>query len=471
MLTNRILATDSYKFSHAWQYPPGATEVSAYIEARAGARFKEITCFGLQMFLKEQLSNPVTKENIDEAEALVLAHGLPFNRMGWEIVLKEHNGMLPLEIQALPEGMTVPLGTPLVQVRNTDPRLPWLTTFVETSLLRAVWYPSTVATVSRHAKKIIYGGLQRSSDDPDGQIPFKLHDFGGRGVTGGEQAGLGGCAHLVNFMGTDTVEGLVAARRNYGAEMAGFSIPAAEHSTITAWGRDGEIDAYRNMLTQFGGKGKLVAVVSDSYDVQNAVRNIWGGALKAAVLATEGTLVVRPDSGDPTRLPVEVLKDLANAFGTSRNAKGYLVLNPAVRVIQGDGMNLETIEALVRNVIDAGFAIDNIAFGMGGGLLQKLDRDTMRFAMKANEIVIGGERRDVSKAPVTDPSKASKAGRLAVVAGPDGSVLTTRESTADPARNLLAPVWRNGRLLRDFTFDEVRRNAALTAPAAASAAA
>jgi nicotinamide phosphoribosyltransferase len=385
--------------------------------------------------------------------------------------LKEHDGMLPLEIQALPEGMTVPLGTPLVQVRNTDPRLPWLTTFVETSLLRAVWYPSTVATVSRHAKKIIYAGLQRSSDDPDGQIPFKLHDFGGRGVTCGEQAALGGCAHLVNFMGTDTVEGLVAARRYYGAEMAGFSIPAAEHSTITAWGRDGEIDAYRNMLTRFGGKGKLVAVVSDSYDVQNAVRNIWGGTLKAAVLATEGTLVVRPDSGDPTRLPVEVLKDLANAFGTSRNAKGYLVLNPAVRVIQGDGMNLETIEALVRNVVDAGFAIDNIAFGMGGGLLQKLDRDTMRFAMKANEIVVDGKRRDVSKAPVTDPSKASKAGRLAVVAGPDGSVLTMRESTADPARNLLAPVWRNGRLLRDFTFDEVRRNAALMAPAAASAAA
>jgi nicotinamide phosphoribosyltransferase len=471
MLTNRILATDSYKFSHAWQYPPGTTEVSAYIETRAGARFKAITSFGLQMFLKEQLSYPVTKEHIDEAEALVLAHGLPFNRAGWEIVLKEHDGMLPLEIQALPEGMTVPLGTPLVQVRNTDPRLPWLTTFVETALLRAVWYPSTVATVSRQAKKIIYAGLQRSSDDPDRQIPFKLHDFGARGVTSGEQAALGGCAHLVNFMGTDTVEGLVAARRYYGAEMAGFSIPAAEHSTITAWGRDGEIDAYRNMLTRFGGKGKLVAVVSDSYDVQNAVRNIWGGALKSAVIATEGTLVVRPDSGDPTRLPVDVLKDLANAFGTSRNAKGYLVLNPAVRVIQGDGMNLETIEALVRNVIDAGFSIDNIAFGMGGGLLQKLDRDTMRFAMKANEIVVGGQRRDVSKAPVTDPSKASKAGRLAVVAGPDGAVMTVREASADPARNLLAPVWRNGRLLRDFTFDEVRRNAALTARTAASAAA
>ena len=303
MLTNRILATDSYKFSHAWQYPPGTTEVSAYIETRAGARFKEITSFGLQMFLKEQLSYPVTKEHIDEAEALVLAHGLPFNRAGWEIVLKEHGGMLPLEIQALPEGMTFPLGTPLVQVRNTDPRLPWLTTFVETALLRAVWYPSTVATVSRQAKKIIYAGLQRSSDDPDGQIPFKLHDFGARGVTSGEQAALGGCAHLVNFMGTDTVEGLVAARRYYGAEMAGFSIPAAEHSTITAWGRDGEIDAYRNMLTRFGGKGKLVAVVSDSYDVQNAVRNIWGGALKSAVIATEGTLVVRPDFRRPDPPP------------------------------------------------------------------------------------------------------------------------------------------------------------------------
>jgi nicotinamide phosphoribosyltransferase len=450
---NPILKTDSYKFSHFKQYPPGTTEVSAYIEARPGGRFSDVTFFGLQMFLKGL--QPITMADVDEAEAVITAHGEPFCRDGFELIVNEHGGHWPVEIEALPEGMTVPAGTPLVQIRNTDPRLPWITTFIETQLLRAVWYPSTVATLSRHAKQVIYNGLLRSSDDPDAQIPFKLHDFGARGCTSGEQAGIGGLAHLVNFMGTDTVEALVYARRFYGAEMAGFSIPAAEHSTIVSWGRDREADAYENMLVQFGGPGKLVAVVSDSYDIIGAVRNIWGDKLKHMVCGMEGTLVVRPDSGDPVETPVQVLRELETVFGATRNSKGYRVLNPAVRVIQGDGMNIDSIGSLVRRVMDAGFSIDNIAFGMGGGLLQKVDRDTLRFAMKANEVIINGERRSISKTPVTDPTKASKAGRQTVM-GPDG--------------NLLQRVWSNGILLRETTLDAVRLRAALTADPLAQAA-
>ncbi len=468
MTANLILKTDSYKYSHAWQYPPGTTEVSAYIESRKGGRFDEVTFFGLQMFLKDVLANRITLADIDEAEPFIKAHGLPFNRAGWEIIAREHGGALPLAIEALPEGLTVPAGTPLVQIRNTDPRLPWLTTFVETMLLRAVWYPSTVASRSREAKKLIYAGLVRSSDDPDGQIPFKLHDFGARGTTSGEQAGLGGAAHLVNFMGTDTVEGLLYARRFYGAEMAGFSIPAAEHSTITAWGREREMDAYRNMLNQFGGAQKLVAVVSDSYDLKRAVSNLWGGALKEDVLRMGGTLVVRPDSGDPVETPVWVLRELARTYGATRNHKGYFVLPPAIRVIQGDGMTLETIGKLVERVLDARFAIDNIAFGMGAGLLQKLDRDTLRFAMKANEIVIDGVRQDVSKAPVTDLAKSSKAGRQKVLRSCEGFRVAREDASPEPG--LLAPVWRNGELLRDMSFAEVRANAALPIAASEKAA-
>src|SRR5262245_16402529 len=387
MNRNTILDTDSYKFSHAWQYPPGTTEVSAYIESRPGGRFAEVTFFGLQMFLKELAHRTVTAEDIAEAKALVTAHGLPFNEAGWQIVAADPGGRMPIEITALPEGVTVPAGTPLVQIRNTDPRLAWLTTFVETALLRAVWYPSTVTTLSREAKKIIYAGLVKSSENPDAQIPFKLHDFGARGCTSAEQAGIGGAAHLVNFMGTDTVAGLINARRFYGADMAGFSIPAAEHSTITAWGREHEVDAYRNMVRQFGGPGKLVAVVSDSYDIRAAVRRIWGEELRSEVIASGATVVIRPDSGDPVDTPVWVLKELAGAFGAERNAKGYYVLNPSIRVIQGDGMTLDTIAKLVRAVLDNGFSVDNIAVGMGAGLLQKVDRDTLRFAMKANEAI------------------------------------------------------------------------------------
>jgi len=198
-MRNPILDADSYKVSHFKQYPPGTTEVSAYIEARAGGDFDAVTFFGLQMFLKEKLAQRVTPSNVYEAEALVTAHlpGVPFNREGWDTIVNGFGGVLPIELSALPEGMTVPVGTPLVQVRNTDPRFAWLTTYVETAMLRGVWYPSTVATQSREAKKVIYAGLIRSSDDPDGQIPFKLHDFGARGCTSAEQAGLGGAAHLV----------------------------------------------------------------------------------------------------------------------------------------------------------------------------------------------------------------------------------------------------------------------------------
>jgi nicotinamide phosphoribosyltransferase len=257
------------------------------------------------------------------------------------------------------------------------------------------------------------------------------------------------------------VSGALLARRFYGEAMAGFSIPAAEHSTITAWGREGEEAAYANMLARFGGPGKLVAVVSDSYDVFHAVKEIWGKRLKAQVEASGGTLVVRPDSGDPTTVPVEIVALLAEAFGARVNAKGYRVLNDRVRVIQGDGINEKSIAAILDNLTARGFSADNVAFGMGGQLLQALDRDTLKFAMKASAIRLGDEVwRDVWKKPATDAGKSSKPGRLAVVERA-GALATIRESELRTGeRNRLEPVYENGRLLRDQSFADVRARAA-----------
>ncbi|ATQ41247.1 nicotinate phosphoribosyltransferase [Caulobacter mirabilis] len=455
-MTNPILATDSYKQSHFLQYPPEARTISAYVEARPGPFSDEALFLGLQTYLIDYLGRPVTAADIDEAEAICAAHGVPFNRAGWAAVVADHGGFLPLEIKALPEGTIVPTGVPMVQVENTDDRMPWLTTFVETALLRAVWYPTTVATLSWKCKAIIRAGLEQTSDDPAGQLPFKLHDFGARGVSSGESAGLGGMAHLVNFAGTDTLEGLMAARRYYGADMPGFSIPAAEHSTMTSWGRERESAAYANMLDRFDGEGAIVAVVSDSYDLDKAVAEIWGGALREKVLARKGTLVVRPDSGDPVETPVRTLKTLWDRFGGTVNGKGYRLLDPHVRVIQGDGMNIDSIARLVERVTAEGFAIDNIAFGMGGGLLQLVNRDTLRFAMKANALRDDqGVWRDVSKTPLTDPGKGSKAGRQAVVR--EGGRLVARRLDATAAgEDLLVPVWRNGELLVRHDFETVR---------------
>lgn len=455
-MRNPILASDSYKQSHFLQYPPEARVISAYAESRLNDFSEEVLFLGLQPFLMDYLGTPIISDQIEEAARICAAHGVPFNREGWEAILADHGGFLPIEIKAMPEGALVPAGVPLLQVENTDERMPWLTTFIEPALLRAIWYPTTVATLGWKCKAIIRKGLEASSDDVAGQLPFKLHDFGARGVSSGESAGLGGMAHLVNFSGTDTLEGIMAARRYYGADMPGFSIPAAEHSTMTSWGRDREEAAHENMLDEFEGEGTLVAVVSDSYDLDAAIENIWGGSLRDKVLSRKGTLVVRPDSGDPIKTPLRTVRKLWKIFGGSTNTKGHKVLDDHVRVIQGDGMNIASIEQLVARMTQEGFAIDNIAFGMGGGLLQLVNRDTLRFAMKANAMKdASGEWRDVSKKPATDPAKGSKAGRQAVVRK-GGRLVAARLDAIDPERDELKPMWRNGELLVRHSFDEVR---------------
>ncbi|MGZ8250126.1 nicotinate phosphoribosyltransferase, partial [Methylomagnum sp.] len=383
LLSNLLLNTDSYKTSHFLQYPPDSTGMFSYFESRGGAWDKTLF-FGLQMILKEFLAKPITAEHIAEAKAFWQAHGEPFDEAGWRHILDVHGGYLPVTIRAVPEGRVVPTHNALFTVECVDPRVYWINSHLETLLVR-VWYPVTVATQSWHIKQNIAAYLRQTSDDPEGQLLFKLHDFGARGVSSAESAAIGGCAHLVNFRGTDTASGVLAARRYYGEPMAGHSIPAAEHSTITAWGRDGETAAYRNMLRQFAQPGKLVAVVSDSYDVFNAVENIWGGTLRDEVVNSGATLVVRPDSGDPSEVVLKVAEILDRRFGATLNSKGYKVLRH-VRIIQGDGVNARSIDEILANLTGHGYAADNLAFGMGGALLQRLDRDTLKFAMKCSAI-------------------------------------------------------------------------------------
>jgi nicotinamide phosphoribosyltransferase len=449
---NIILNTDSYKSSHYLQYPPKSEYVSSYIEARGG-EYDKTLFFGLQAFIKEYLLTPITQENIDEAKAIITAHGVPFNEEGWQYILDEYNGYLPIEISAVAEGSLVPLKCPLVQVVNTDPKLPWLTSYMETALLRAVWYPTTVATLSYSIKEIIKAYLEQTSDNVESQLPFKLHDFGARGISSEESAMLGGMAHLVNFQGTDTLSAIIGARRYYGADMAGFSIPASEHSTMTSWQREGEGDAYANMVKQFGGEGKIFAVVSDSYDIYNAVSNIWGKKLKEQIKSSGSTLVIRPDSGEPREIILDIIKILHQQFGATKNSKGYLVLDDSIRIIQGDGVDIKAIKDILEILKLNNYSADNIAFGMGGGLLQAVGRDDFRFAMKASAICVDGEWRDVYKDPITDVGKRSKRGRLAL----SENFETVRLEELGDRENLLRVVFRDEILLREFSFNELRK--------------
>lgn len=453
LLRNIPLMTDSYKASHWLQYPPGTTEVYAYIESRGG-RFDRTVFFGLQMWIKEYLTIPVTREDVMAAKEFWAAHGEPFNEEGWLYIVEKHNGFMPVEIKAVPEGSVIPNHNVLATIRNTDPKCFWVTSYLETQMLRAVWYPTTVATLSWHCKQIIKEAIDRTSDNPE-QIAFKLHDFGGRGVSSHESAVIGGAAHLVNFMGTDTIEGAVGARVYYNEPMAGFSIPASEHSTMTTWGRDHEEDAYANMIEVFGGDGKLISVVSDSYDIFNAVDKLWGENLKQRVIDSGATIVVRPDSGDPLTVPVEIIRRLADKFGYTVNSKGFKVLDKHVRVIQGDGITIESLPAILKNLEDAGFAIDNLTFGMGGGLLQQVNRDTLKFAMKTSAALINGEWIDVYKDPITDQGKKSKRGKLVLIRE-NGKYETVRREDGFAWADIMRDVYRNGKIMREQTFAEVR---------------
>ena len=463
--SNLILNTDSYKASHWLQYPPGVDATFFYLESRGGV-YERTLFFGLQSILKEYLGKPVTAAMIDEAKAFFPEHGEPFNEAGWQHIVEVHGGRLPLRIRAVDEGTVVPTHQALMTIESTDPACFWLPSYVETMLMR-VWYPVTVATVSWHVKQTIREYLDKTSDDPAAEVLFKLHDFGSRGVSSAESAALGGMAHLVNFRGTDTVLGVLAAREYYGEAMAAHSIPASEHSTITAWGKDREIDAYRNMLRQFAKPGSVIACVSDSYDLFHAVKELWGEALRDEVIASGATLVVRPDSGDPADIVHQTLSMLNAAFGSTVNGKGYRVLNH-VRVIQGDGVNPDSIRAILERITHARYSADNIAFGMGGALLQKMDRDTQKFALKCSAARIDGTWTDVFKDPVTDHGKASKRGRLTLarhreygtfktVALANGAIEGDAEALGNGWDDAMETVWENGALVRDWTFAEVRK--------------
>jgi nicotinic acid phosphoribosyltransferase len=800
-LLTTIVRTDGYKPSQYLQMPKDTTHISSYIESRGGE--EESVFFGLQAYIKDYMTTPITHSDINFAEKVFAKYGVPFNREGWEIIVNEYNGMLPLEIEAVPEGTVMPTHNVQLQITNTDPRLFWLTSYVETALLRAIWYPSTVATKSRKMKKDIAAALYKTSDIPldilmGPVLKFTLNDFGARGASSTETTVLGGMGHLVNFWGSDTIEGMIGAYAYYNADITDTdkpvvagSIAASEHSTITSWGRENESQAYENMIDQFAGDGKIYACVSDSYDIYNAVENIWGDKLKVKVIESGGTLVVRPDcydekteiytengwklfselknekvaqvdenknitfvsplkiiaqkykgkmvhftdqkgrldllvtpnhrmvytnkdgkisityakdikmyhnknfirsaiitniskelsaheqlliafqadgsylsyqksnninakgyvpyqklrwnfnkkrkadrliqiakncgyeysvhheparpenyniyinvpveahisknfdwvnvttrsgdwcksfieeisywdatrrsdnrfkfdttnenvanvvydvailsgygcmhsihkdsrsdkfsdvhtlhiiknniiggqsvnkkeidydgmvycvtvpsgmllvrrnkksiisgnSGNPVTVPVEILDILAKQFGYTVNSKGYKVLaqredgSQIVKVIQGDGLNEKTLSELLENVIKAGYSVENIALGMGGGMLQKVDRDTLKYAMKASARKdVNGKWHDIFKDPITDKGKLSKKGRLGLIYNcglGNCGYHTVPKEIADEKGNILRPIFRNGELLIEDDFETIRDRAKL----------
>jgi len=463
---NLVLLADAYKYAHHKLYYPGTTQIYSYLESRGGM-FDETVFFGLQYFLKEYLQGRAfTQQDLDEAEGFLLqvfGRDDVFDKSRFQYILDKYDGRLPVRIKAVAEGTAVPVHNVLMTIENTDPECFWLTNFLET-LLMQVWYPCTVATLSNQVKKVVTQFYaETATEGAEAGIDFVLNDFGFRGVSSVESAKLGGAAHLLNFNGSDNLAGSGMAINYYNAQKVyGLSIPATEHSICTLLGKEGELEVFRHVLRTF--PEGIVACVSDSYNIFRACADYWGEELKAEILNRKGTLVIRPDSGDPVMTLLKIFEILFQQLGYTVNAKGYKVLPQQVRVIQGDGVNYNSIIKIYEALKTNGISAENLVLGMGGALLQKIDRDTQRYALKCSHAIVNGKEINVEKSPtemdaqgnITGSFKKSKSGRLKLV-NAGGKYQTVNEDSNTLPDHLIT-VFENGELLNEITFEQARAN-------------
>ena len=458
---------DSYKAGHFQMYPD-ALVMSAYGEFRSpmeGFTDQRIVFCGLDHIIKTYLERQWTELDVANAKEFYKTHNTGFSPYEFpeDLFLKfirEQDGYFPVRIDALPEGSVAHIRTPVFTITATR-EYSRLCTFLET-VLTMVWYPTTVATLSRHVKELIRKYFVSSVDvEWYWLLDYKLHDFGFRACTCVEQAVIGGKAHLLNFKGSDTMPACYDAQFNHNAgHPVASSVPATEHSVMTSW--PNETDAMLNMLEKYG-ENPIISVVMDSYDYDHALNVVLPDI--ARVMETtdkykQCQLVLRPDSGDPVESVLKGLLAAEKCFGVTINKKGYKVLNRSA-VLQGDGITMHTIRDILTAVTSPAYqySAQNVVFGMGGGLLQKVNRDTMSFATKLSYIQYNQEDyKDVMKMPKTDSGKYSLPGLLAVAK--EGGNLTVYPADHVPqgAVNAMQVVYDNRPLIRiKKSWDEQRQ--------------
>ena len=465
---NYLMMTDSYKVSHPHMYPLGMDYMESYFEARGGD-YTHTLFFGLQYYIKKYLTGKIiTQEKIDEAYEFYGQHFgdyTIFDKSMWQYIVDKYDGHLPISIYAVPEGSFVPVSNCLFKVVSNDKECAKLVNWSETLLMK-VWYSITVATNSLLGREILNMHREISSNEPN--VDFLLHDFGYRGVACEEQAWIGGAAHLLSFRGTDNAAGIRMLQKYYGAKMCGWTIPATEHTVMISLGRENEIETVKRILRKFP-KGK-VSIVLDTWNIFEACMFLSSDEeLKQLIIEREGTLVVRPDSGDPKSVLQQILDILAKGFGyttitkvVNGETKEFKLLPACLRIIQGDGINIYTMDDILTHLESLGWSMDNLVFGSGGGLLQKFDRDTIKAAIKASYITINGVGRNISKDPITaGGGKKSKEGQLMLYKHPVLGYITLNKEQALTYPNLdqwtscLQEVYKNGHLIKECTYDDI----------------
>ncbi len=470
---NPLLATDVYKMGHMEQYAPGTEFVYSYLVARSNKHFERSVFFGLQYYLQEFLSKrlePWMGEEFLIARRQIL--GSNSSEVEEKIRALCQLGYFPILIKAVPEGSVVPVRNVLMTITNTVPGYGWVVGFLE-SLIIKVWYPTTTASCSYQYRNLVERMFKETVDDENHFLKdFMIHDFGYRGDGSEDSAAITGAAHLISSQGSDNVPALpFIFRHYYGSESKEpimMSVPASEHSVMCSFGRNDEIGAFRHMLKTY--PTGIVSIVSDTFDVYTFLTD-FAEQLKEIILNRDGKTVFRPDSGDPEHIicgdpmaPADslerkgVVRLLDEKFGSTVNKKGYKVLNDKVGLIYGDGMYYERYKRTLHRLQDMGYATSNLVIGVGG-ILRNYSRDTLGFAIKATYVLVNGEHRDIEKDPITDPGKKSHKGLMVLERDADGNYVTYDQVDRErEQQGLLVPVFRNGRLLREYTWEEVRAN-------------
>lgn len=483
------LLCDFYKISHRDQYPAGTETVySTWIprESRIPG-IDKVVCFGIQGFVKTFLveyfdthffSRPLI-DVLREYKRFITATLGDENPATQHIQDLHALGYLPLEVKAVPEGTRVPLRVPMATVENTDPRFFWLTNYIETIWSAEVWHGSTSATIAAEYRKILDAYALETTGSTEG-VQFQAHDFSMRGMTSLESAAKSGAGHLLSFVGTDTIPAIAYLERYYGAnvetELVGTSIPATEHSVMCAYGQD-ELASYRRLITEVYPSG-FVSIVSDTWDLWKVLTEVVP-ALKEDILARDGRVVIRPDSGDPADIicgtagthaatsPFDspegkgVIELLWDTFGGAVNEQGYKVLNPHIGAIYGDSITLVRAQAICERLKAKGFASTNVVFGVGSYTYQMVTRDTFGFAMKSTWCQLDGESVAIFKDPATDKNSVKKSlkGRVVIVQHGVGEMRAIDGLDRDTEKqydSLLRTVFFNGQVRNEQNLEEIR---------------
>lgn len=479
---NPVLLADSYKLGHRKQYPDGTRRVYSNFTSR-GSRIlgtTDVVFVGLQYFLQRYLMEELEPffaakcGDVCERYAKRVNGFLGPNNVGTDHIKALHDlGYVPLEFRAVPEGTRVPLRVPMLTVENTHVDFAWLVNYYETLMSACLWMPCTSATSALRLRKMLDQRAIATGADP-GFVPWQGHDFSFRGMPGLEAAALSGMGHLVAFTGTDTLPAVDLIEHYYpcGDHFIAGSVAATEHSVMSAGGELSELETYRRLLDIY--PAGIVSVVSDTWDLWNVITNILP-QLKDRIMARDGRLVIRPDSGNPTLIicgdpdaPADspprkgVVQLLWDLFGGTVTSTGHRQLDSHIGCIYGDSISYDRADAITAGLAANGFASSNIVFGVGSYTYQFVTRDTHNFAMKATWANINGVGVDMFKSPKTDDGvKNSAKGRLAVLPDPfSGRLMLINQASANQeALSVLRPVWRDGAFLVRDGFDVIRARA------------